>query len=125
MSPELHALVVEGRRRQGLPVHVEDRPALAKVVSILLPVEELAEVAATLGAGRDETRPSAGPPPALDASPPEPPEQAVDTALDLSERPVEDAPRTSVTPVRANGISRRRQRASAASAGGGGHAASG
>jgi hypothetical protein len=47
VSPELRALVVEGRRRQGLDDHITDRPALSRIAAILLQqVEEVAVDAA-------------------------------------------------------------------------------
>jgi hypothetical protein len=36
VTVELRALVVEGRRRQGLPDHIQDPVALARIAALLL-----------------------------------------------------------------------------------------
>ncbi len=46
MTPELRALVIEGRRRQDLPEHITDKGALARIASILLQAEGEAKDAA-------------------------------------------------------------------------------
>jgi hypothetical protein len=113
VSPELHALVVEGRRRQGLADHIEDSAVLHRVAGLLLerPGHE---------AGRSEAASPTSTLPHRELL-----ERDGRAVSELGGRPVETDLEALVAPVTANGTSAVTGPSTMVSAGGDGHAASG